>query len=509
MTRPHIYTLVIFLTFIGVALFSYKIFFLKFPLQPLSEEDTWQAEVRISFRAKNTPSKISLYIPRMGGTYSAVDEQFISPGFGINIRKSDGNRQAVWSAPRVSGTQFLYFRTIIRSAADYNEASTQNPPKVVTPNFEDAMQLAANTLLANIQINRTDKTTLISELIKRFGKKPLENNITVLLNKKKSTKNKLVMITKLLALIGIPARVVNGFRLEQFTRDAKLMHWLEVYQQGHWRPYDSKSGAPLTDLDILPWWHGQEELVYVTEGRQVKSKVSMKLHKETAILGAMWREQQIRPALYKYSLLGLPIETQVVYQTLLTVPVGVFLLLLLRNIIGIKTIGTFTPVLIALAFREIPLLWGILLFSLVIVLGLAVRFYFERLNLLRVSRLTAVLIVVVILTSLISVVSYHFGIYQGLSVTLLPMVILAMTIERISVAWEKRGAMEAFQRGLGSLFVAITAFVVMDLDIVKHIVLMFPELLLIILATTILLGCYSGYSLPELIRTKTLAGDKK
>ena len=155
------------------------------------------------------------------------------------------------------------------------------------------------------------------------------------------------------------------------------------------------------------------------------------------------------------------------------------------------------------------MLWGVLLFSLVVGLGLAVRFYFDRLKLSRTPRLTAVLIVVVILTGFISIGSYHLGVYQGLTVTLFPMVILAMTIERISVVWEKRGSMEAIQKGLGSLLVAITAYVVMDLDIVKHLALLFPELLLVLLAATLLLGYYSGNNLSKLIRIRSLAGSKK
>ena len=60
-----------------------------------------------------------------------------------------------------------------------------------------------------------------------------------------------------------------------------------------------------------------------------------------------------------FSLLSLPLHTQRVYRMLLMVPVGAFLLVILRNIIGIITFGTFMPVLIALAFRETQLLWGI------------------------------------------------------------------------------------------------------------------------------------------------------
>ena len=62
------------------------------------------------------------------------------------------------------------------------------------------------------------------------------------------------------------------------------------------------------------------------------------------------------------------------------VPVGGFLLVILRNVIGISTFGTFMPVLIALAFRETQLLWGIIFFSVLVALGLTIRFYLDRSN---------------------------------------------------------------------------------------------------------------------------------
>jgi hypothetical protein len=76
----------------------------------------------------------------------------------------------------------------------------------------------------------------------------------------------------------------------------------------------------------------------------------------------------------------------------------------------------------------------------------------------------------------------------------------------MSVVWEERGATEAIQQGLGSLLVAILSYAVMDLELIRHLVFVFPELLLVVLAATILLGRYSGYRLLELYRFRELAG---
>jgi len=123
---------------------------------------------------------------------------------------------------------------------------------------------------------------------------------------------------------------------------------------------------------------------------------------------------------------------------------------------------------------------------------------------LLVPRLSAVLIVVVILMLLISLMSHRLGMETGLSVALFPMVIIAMTIERMSVVWEERGAADAMRAGLGSLLVAVAAYVCMGMAWLEHLIFTFPELLLVVLAIVVLAGRYTGYRLLELSRFKAL-----
>jgi hypothetical protein len=211
--------------------------------------------------------------------------------------------------------------------------------------------------------------------------------------------------------------------------------------------------------------------------------------------------------LVDFSLFSLPIQTQAVYSVLLMIPIGALVMVIMRNIVGIDAFGTFMPVLIALSFRETQLFWGVILFTLLVALGLSIRFLLERLRLLLVPRLGAVLIVVVILMLVISVVSHKLGLETGLSVALFPMVIIAMTIERMSVVWEERGAGDAIRAGLGSLLVAAVAYLAMGMDWLEHLIFTFPELLLFVLAVVLLLGRYTGYRLTELRRFRPIAGE--
>ena len=102
--------------------------------------------------------------------------------------------------------------------------------------------------------------------------------------------------------------------------------------------------------------------------------------------------------------------------------------------------------------------------------------------------------------AVLSVVSYKLGLEQMLNMTFFPMVILAWTIERLSITWEEDGPREVAIQGLGSLTVAIVAYLAMTNALIGHLSYNFPELLLAILGIILLLGQYSGYRLNELFR---------
>jgi len=126
--------------------------------------------------------------------------------------------------------------------------------------------------------------------------------------------------------------------------------------------------------------------------------------------------------------------------------------------------------------------------------------------LLLIPRLASVLVIVVILMLLISLITNQLGIERLLSISLFPMVILAMTIERMSITWEENGAREAILHGIGSLFVACIGYVVMVNENLMYLIFVFPELLLVVLGLCLWMGGYTGYRLTELVRFKGMLG---
>ena len=163
------------------------------------------------------------------------------------------------------------------------------------------------------------------------------------------------------------------------------------------------------------------------------------------------------------------------------------------------------PVLIALALLEIPPERGLLMFIVLIAAGLWFRFLLSRLNLLVVPRVAACVVIVTLLMMLMSVLSYRLGLKGGGQITLFPMIIIAWTIERMSLIWEEEGKRSALIQVAGSLGVAVMAYLFMKVGQVRYWAFYFPELLLVLLAGILLIGRYTGYRLSELIRFKSFA----
>lgn len=509
MGKLHLYVLAAILASVGLSIFLYKAIALDFPVKPATTATVWNVEARLKFVADDQPVKVSMFLPSSSRRFAVVDEHFLSGGFGFIASWDEGNRRATWSVRKAKGARSLYYQAVVRRVHTKAPEPPSKAPEVTPPQLEGPSLAAAKALLAEIKAKSADTPTFVAELIRRLNRAAGDDNVKVLLRDKNATDRKVRVAVRLLRYSGIPAREVNGISLQEgkhdFSKRIPIVRWIEIHNGTHWVSFDPTTAQSPVSEDWLSWWTGPKRLVNLEGGSGLNVLLSVSPKIEEGITAAVRRAEISKPFLLKFSLFGLPVNTQAVYKVMLLVPVGAFILVILRNVVGIKTFGTFMPVLIAISFRETGLMRGVLLFALLVALGLSIRFYLERLKLLVVPRLAAVLIVVVGLMAVLSIIAHRLGGQTGLSVALFPMVILTMTIERMSIVWEERGSYEALVSGLGSMLTAALAFLVMNIKLVEHLMFVFPELLLVLLAATLLMGRYTGYRLMDLHRFRALA----
>jgi hypothetical protein len=505
MKKAHLYLLAALIALVGLGAIVYKWKVLNFPLTPTTDAEVWTVQARVEYQPRRAANKVTLQLPSNPPGFTLLDERFVAKNYSMLEETHRGAREVQWTIRRATGKQALYYRaTVVRS--DPASATTVEPqPRIGDPPvLEEPYATAASTLLEQVRDGSVDNGTYAQELVRRFNDANPSQEVALLSEDLDSEEARARFFVQLLALRNIPAKVVHGFELADTLSDAPMQPWLQIHNGIDWITINLRTAADGWPEDLFLWSPSREPLVSVEENPAALVSFSVSRNLADAMAVAERRLEVQNANLVNYSLLSLPLQAQGVYRILFMVPIGAFIMLLLRNLIGVKTFGTFMPVLIALAFRETELVAGVALFAIVVSLGLLVRFYLERLRLLLVPRLTAVLILVVLLMAAVSVLSNRLGIEVGLSVALFPMVIMAMTIERISVAWEERGPGLAIREAVGSLLVAAIAYLAMSWDRLEHFVFVFPEFLLILFAITLVIGRYSGYRLSELFRFRAL-----
>jgi hypothetical protein len=206
----------------------------------------------------------------------------------------------------------------------------------------------------------------------------------------------------------------------------------------------------------------------------------------------------------RWSLFQLPPEFQRTFRILLLVPIGALMISLLRNIVGLPTFGIFMPVLMALAFRNTGLAYGIAIFGGVLLIGLAARIFLDKFHLLLVPRLSVILTLVVASFTLLALLGNKLGLKELMAVGLIPFVILTMTIEKFFVILEESGIREALLMAAGSTAVSVITYGIISWDPLQLTFFVYPELILTIAALQVLVGRYTGYRLTELFRFRNM-----
>ncbi len=471
------------------------------PWTPGERSQVWDVEARIQFDAVNKPVKVSMAAPQTQAGFTIVDESASSPGYGIAYLATEHGRRAEWTIRQADGPQTLYYKTQI--LVDPQAHATVEPPKSDKPEavtFEGPHEAAAISLLEQARARSSDDITLTRELIKQFND-PDNQNASLLLN----DLTKVQADSKLLSYEAIHNKVVGTLWLEDGRRRQSVQHMVEVWSGEKWQLFNPETGEQGQPANLLLWDETNVSLLDVVGGKNSQINFSM-IAQEISPTAATEKKVEA-DNLLNFSIHSLPLEEQSMFKTIMLIPIGALMVVFLRVIVGLKTSGTFMPVLIAVAFVQTQLVTGIVGFLLIVGTGLVIRSYLSKLNLLLVARISAVIITVIMIISIFTIVAFKIGLTAGLSITFFPMIILSWTVERMSILWEEEGWKEVATQGGGSLLTAVLIYIAMTNPFVQHLTFNFIGVQLIILAVILMLGNYTGYRLSELRRFKPLAED--
>jgi hypothetical protein len=498
--RQTFYLVLIILALVGIFVAFLRQAETGIPFLPGLKQTVWQIEARIDFSATKEPVTASLSLPNahLPG-FELVEEHAASPGYGFEVLEKNERRRAEWTRRTAEGSQSLYYSAQFAESNDLEKRVLTPTISTFPVGWDEAQELAAGSLLRRALAISSTPESLTRELIKLLNNTENDQNTALLQSSNPDISEVLII---LLSRARVPTNSVMGLYLEDARRRQRLTPMVEVFSEGEWILFNPRTAEMGLPEDLLLWHRGGVSVLDVTGGRG--SNVSFSMIKQTVSAEQLALKGESSSIFDDLGVQRLPIEEQSMFKLLLLLPLGALVVVFMRVMVGLRTAGTFMPVLISLTFMQTSLLPGLLSFIGVVSIGLLLRGYLARLNLLMVSRLATLIILVIFLISILSVIGYQLGYSTGMTITFFPMIIIAWTIERMSILWEEDGPNEVFIQGSGSLLVAVLAYLLMDASLFQHLSFNFPELNLVLLAFILAMGRYTGYKLTELWRFRAM-----
>jgi hypothetical protein len=182
---------------------------------------------------------------------------------------------------------------------------------------------------------------------------------------------------------------------------------------------------------------------------------------------------------------------------LLLLPLGVLATEIMRQLMGIRTYGTFTPSLMALAVVHVDRMTAITVFLMVTIIGITIRAYMPNLNLQRTARLAMVFTLVSISMAIIMSGFIYFDPAADSIVVLLPVVVLTMLVDRIYTIADQRGMRTALVRLFWTAVAAFVSLLILLQADWSIWLVAYPEIHALTLAVIIIIGLYQGPKLSE------------
>ena len=482
----------------------YKIEYWGFSFAPRQKTAVWTVEAHVSFEPTGEPVKISIARPSPSTDFKVLDEDVVASKY--QIEKTD--EKVILTSKARRGQQDVYYRVLLYDNVDSRgKTPADRADKIVKPLLDEQSLKVAGQILESAEQQSGD---IVQKIIRLLNQTPPDQTVAAFMPERANGKETAQAVIDLLALKNISARMVRGIKLQEEKKTFVPDVMIEVYMDKVWKIYDITTGKKGLPSSFVIFQRGGQSLVDVAGGTNSAIKYSVMKSLSSSFKMAGHRAKVAhQETSFCYSIYNLPLNQQNAVKWLMIFPLAILVVVLMRNVVGISTMGTFTPMLIAMSLVETGFVPGLVCFALIIGVGIVIRTGLSKLNLLLVPRISAVVIFVILIMQAMAVIGYQWKLPIASSALFFPIIITAWIIERASITWEEEGVANAAREIVYSVLVAIITYFVIVNEYIRHIMFAFDELNLVILFIVMLLGTYTGYRLTELARFASLAKKDK
>jgi hypothetical protein len=207
---------------------------------------------------------------------------------------------------------------------------------------------------------------------------------------------------------------------------------------------------------------------------------------------------EISPIINFFLSEGVPFETIIL---ILMLPIIATFIAFLRQVVGIKAFGVYTPLIITFAFLATNgLKYGIAIFMAVLLFGLLMRFALKPFRLLYLPRVAIMLSIVSLLILFFLVLGGEFKRTGLASVSIFPILIIITLVEKFVAVQIEKGNRTAVILAFETLVISIAGYFLASWKPLIQLLTIYPWIILLTLPINLLLGKWTGLRLSEYFR---------
>jgi len=201
------------------------------------------------------------------------------------------------------------------------------------------------------------------------------------------------------------------------------------------------------------------------------------------------------------------IPTNTVYM-LLIFPFIAFVIIFIRQVVGVSTYGVFTPLVIALALYILGIVMGLLILLVIVVISYILRKILNKFKLLYIPKTGLVLSFIGLsFLALIWFLSYY-RVSLAISIAIFPMLVMSTLSEKFLSAQSEAGLKEALWGALSTVIASVVTYYLIVWNGFNNLIMSWPEFIIFPILGIIILGRFTGLRLTEYIRFRSLFQDK-
>lgn len=520
MNVKNISIIVLLVVFTGLVLV--KIIVFDYTPSTILPETGYRVALEMEATGHGSEINIRAMLPPNTQHQDIFDEQITSGDFNYGQINAGLNRIGRWYNSSISGHQKItYTFDVISKQVNFILPKKLAIPVSTDPGLNryldktELIQVGHKDILQQLSALGIDRNSdmieaitaiynYISDDITTTGFSGKTDAVTTLRLQEASCNGKSRLFVAMLRTLGIPSRLVGGLILKPGSKTV-THQWLEVLIGDQWVTMDpTNKYFAVTPKHYLITYYGDEPFFKRTSNVNFKYVFNIERENYTRnaeVEGLAAHPLNIMNAWSLFNKAGLSMS---LLRVILLIPLGAVVTIIFRNVIGIQTFGTFLPALIASSFRETNLLWGVIAFSSIIVVGSLLRWIIDKLKITHTPKLTILLVFVVFSILVISAMGVLMDNMHLAKATLFPLALMSITIERFALLTQESGTKEAFKIYTNTIITVIFCYIVINAEVLQTFVMAFPETMLLVIAGGLYFGNWVGIRVTELFRFRKL-----